>query len=81
MYCLVENLFNLLLNYVWYIIISREREKGFLIFVKEILGCNILRDFKFLENYKIIFMVNKGVFIFWTGFFFLLKYFFIDLEF
>lgn len=74
MYCPVENLFNPSPNYVWYTIISREREKGFLTFAKEIPGCNTLRDFKLLENHKIILMANKEALTHWTGPFFLSKH-------
>lgn len=73
MYCPVENLFSPSPNYVWYTIISREREKGFLTFAKEIPGCNTLKDFKLLENHKIILMANKEALILWTGPFFLIK--------
>lgn len=70
MYCPVENLFS---QTMYGTQREREREKGFLTFAKEIPECNTLRDFKLLENHKIILMANKEALILWTGPFFLIK--------
>lgn len=87
MYCPVENLFSPSPNYVWYTIISRERERERGGRDSSTLQRKFWRErnyvyqyFKLLENHKIIQMANKVALTPWTGPFFLSKHPPIDSE-